>query len=121
MKKDGIFLYQAAEHKLIQTKNGDWRQALSAAALGQACVAQSPASFVITADIEKTQTRYAGRAERYVWLEAGHAAQNLHLQAVALGLGSVPIGAFRDEKVKELLALDPDRKPIYIIPAGHVR
>ncbi len=58
------------------------------------------------------------RAERYVQLEAGHAAQNVLLQAVSLGLGAVPIGAFHDAEVQEVLGLPPQHEPLYLIPVG---
>ncbi|HJX69867.1 MAG TPA: nitroreductase family protein, partial [Dehalococcoidia bacterium] len=62
---------------------------------------------------------YGQRGARYVHIEVGHAAQNIHLQAVALGLGSVPIGAFYDEQVQRALALPKNQQPLYIIPVGY--
>ena len=78
----------------------------------------APALFVVTAVYERTARKYGSRAERYVRIEAGHAAQNLLLQAVALGLGAVPIGAFDDEGVRACLGAPEDHRPLYIIPAG---
>jgi SagB-type dehydrogenase family enzyme len=75
--------------------------------------------FVIAAVYERTSVKYGDRAKRYVHLEAGHAAQNLLLQAVALGLGGVPIGAFHDDKVQAVLGLPKDQRPLYLIPVGH--
>jgi SagB-type dehydrogenase family enzyme len=74
--------------------------------------------FVIAAEYARTEARYGDRAERYVHLEAGHAAQNLLLQAVALGLGAVPIGAFDDAAVQEVLGLPTEWVPLYLIPVG---
>ncbi|MBM3696522.1 MAG: SagB/ThcOx family dehydrogenase, partial [Actinobacteria bacterium] len=68
--------------------------------------------------VERTAERYGGRAERYVILEAGHAAQNILLQAVALGLGAVPVGAFDDGAVRRVLAMSASWTPLYIIPVG---
>ena len=59
------------------------------------------------------------RSPRYIHLEAGHAAQNTLLQAVSLGLGAVPIGAFEDIRVQEVLGLPADHEPLYLIPIGH--
>jgi len=70
---------------------------------------------------ERTAEKYGGRAERYVKLEAGHACQNILRQAVALDLGTVPIGAFYDDQVQAGLSLPPDHEPLYIIPVGHPR
>ena len=57
----------------------------------------------------------------YVHMEAGHAAQNIHLAAVALKLGSVPVGAFDDEKVQMLLGRPKEEKPLYIIAIGKAK
>ena len=57
----------------------------------------------------------------YVHIEAGHIAQNIHLQAVALGLGSVPVGAFHDNTVSSILSLPSNHEPLYLIPVGYVR
>jgi nitroreductase len=54
-------------------------------------------------------------------MEAGHAAQNLLLQAVALDLGVVPIGAFNDDHLSEILGLPDHEAPLYLIPIGHPR
>lgn len=78
----------------------------------------APAVFVIAAEYARTEGRYGDRAERYVHLEAGHAAQNLLLEAVDLGLGAVPIGAFDDDAVQQVLGLRPDWIPLYLIPVG---
>ncbi len=61
---------------------------------------------------------YCSRGERYVLMEVGHAGQNIYLQATALGLATVAIGAFRDEQVREVLGLDKPYKPLYIMPVG---
>jgi nitroreductase len=64
--------------------------------------------------------RYGDRADRYVLLEAGHAAQNLLLEAVAMGLGAVPIGAFDDVAVSQAMELADGEVPLYLIPVGHL-
>jgi len=65
--------------------------------------------------------KYGVRGVRYTHMEVGHAAENIMLQAVALGLGSVPIGAFNDKAVSKLLSLPKEEVPLYIIPVGHSR
>lgn len=116
--KEGVFHYSPANHRLERIKAGDIRSQLAAAALGQESVREAPAVFVIAAVFERTAVKYGNRAERYVKMEAGHAAQNLLLQAVALGLGAFPIGAFYDGKVREALGLPAGHEPLYLIPAG---
>lgn len=116
---DGLFHYVADGHLLEQLSGDDLRRPLAEAALGQEHVAEGAAVFVMAAVFERTAQRYGDRAERYVKLEAGHAAQNILLQAVALELGAVPVGAFGDEQVQELLGLPADQIPLYVIPVGH--
>jgi SagB-type dehydrogenase family enzyme len=117
-KEDGLFRYIPKGHKLIKEKDEDLRKRLAIASLGQPWVEEAPCSFIFSAVYERTTRRYGKRGERYVHIEVGHAAENLHLQAVALGLGSVPIGAFRDEEVKKILGLPKNEEPLYIVPVG---
>jgi SagB-type dehydrogenase family enzyme len=119
---EGVFHYQPRGHQLSAVRGDDLRVALYEAALRQEAVLQAPAVFVVTAVYARTEQKYgAVRSPRYVHLEAGHAAQNLLLEAVALGLGAVPIGAFYDEQVQQVLGLPADHEPLYLIPAGHPR
>jgi len=116
---DGIFRYIPEEHKLVRIREGDHRLALARAALNQPWVSSATMSIVITARFERTTRRYGERGIRYVYMEAGHAAQNILLQAVALGLGSVPIGAFYDGEVQKVITCE--EAPIYIVSVGHPR
>jgi SagB-type dehydrogenase family enzyme len=117
---DGFYHYRPAGHLLLLKSRDDLRPALYRAALQQEAVLHAPTVFVITAVYERTEAKYGPqRSPRYVHLEAGHAAQNLLLQAVALGLGSVPIGAFADDQVQAALNLPGDHAPLYLIPVGH--
>jgi SagB-type dehydrogenase family enzyme len=118
---DGVFRYQPGGHLLVVLAAGDRRSELAAAALDQEWVAEAPAVFVITVVVERTAERYGDRAGRYVDLEAGHAAQNLLLEAVALGLGAVPVGAFYDDRVQSTLGIPADHAPRYLIPVGRPR
>lgn len=115
---DGLFHYVPDGHYLEVLGGVDLRAPLSAAALDQDWVAEGAAVVVITAVFSRTEQRYGGRAERYVHLEAGHAAQNLLLQAVALGLGAVPVGAFHDDEVRSVLGIPADHVPLEIVPIG---
>jgi len=118
---DGLYHYVPQGHKAIVESRADLRGALWRAGLSQNAIREAPAVFVITAVYARTEKKYGGRAERYVKLETGHAAQNLLLQAVALGLGGVPIGAFYDDQVQSALSLPSDHEPLYLIPIGHPR
>jgi len=114
-QRDGVFRYLPEGHKLVKVSGRDVRAALST----QASVQGAPLDFVIVGDFAKARARFGERAERFVSLEAGHVAQNIHLQAVALGLGSVPVGGYKDEDVTQALGLAAQETPLYIIPVGH--
>lgn len=117
--KEGVFQYRPEGHELLTIDAGDIRGPLAASALNQGCVGTAPAVFVIAAVYERTAVKYRDRARRYVHIEAGHAAQNMMLESVALGLGSVPVGAFHDDAVREVLKLPADQVPLLLIPIGH--
>jgi len=117
---EGVFRYDPPRHLLQIISQVDVRPALYAAALEQEPVRRAPAVFVVTAVYERTAQKYgADRSPRYVHLEAGHASQNLLLEAVVMGLGAVPIGAFEDSRVKQVLGTPADHEPLYLIPVGH--
>jgi SagB-type dehydrogenase family enzyme len=117
---EGVYHYDPQGHTLSPHLQGDLRPGLHAAALQQEPVLNAPAVLVIAAVYERTAGKYGDkRSPRYVQLEAGHAAQNLLLQAAALDLGAVPIGAFSDDEVKTALSLPADQQPLYLIPVGH--
>jgi SagB-type dehydrogenase family enzyme len=118
----GFYHYQPRPHQLRQLSGEDLRRALCGAAHAQEMLLEAPAVFVIAGVFDRIARRYgAERAPRYVWMEVGHAAQNLLLQAVALGLGAVPVGAIDDARVGEILGLPRDQQPLYLIPVGRLR
>ncbi len=120
--REGVYHYESEQHRLTAHVPGNVRRALFEAALQQEVVLSAPAVIAIAAVYARTAQKYGDeRSPRYVHLEAGHAAQNVLLQAVALDLGAVPIGAFHDDAVKRVLALPPDQQPLYLIPVGHPR
>lgn len=116
----GMYHYEPGSHRLTLQAPGDSRPALYAAAYRQEAILQAPAVIVIAGVYARTAQKYgAERSPRYVHLEAGHAAQNVLLQAVALELRAVPIGAFDDESVRRALGLKIDQQPLYLIPVGN--
>lgn len=116
----GLFRYQPTPHALEAITSRDLRATLCEAALGQEMVRDAPSVFVLVGVQARTARKYGeARAERYVQLEAGHAAQNLLLQAVALDLAAVPVGAFDDDDVRRGLGLPASHQPLYLIPVGH--
>jgi SagB-type dehydrogenase family enzyme len=112
----GIYRYLPGEHGLEPVTTGDRREDLAAACLGQQAVRRAALSLVIGAEFSRTAKRYGKRAERYVYLEAGHAAENVCLECVALGLGMVCVGAFEDAAVKRVLEMK--EAPVYVLPVG---
>ncbi len=116
---EGLYHYQPDGHRLTQLIAEDMRSAVWEAGLRQDALREAPAIFLFTGVYGRTAERYGDRASRYVHMEVGHAAQNMLLQAVALGLGSVPIGAMKDEQVQSALDLPQDHQPLYLLPVGH--
>jgi SagB-type dehydrogenase family enzyme len=113
--------YRPQGHRVELLAEGDWRGQIAAAALHQPTVAAAVLTIVITAVYARTTRKYGSRGRRYVELEAGHTAQNLLLQAVALGLAAVPIGAFDDKRLAQTLRLPSDHIPLYLVAIGHAR
>jgi SagB-type dehydrogenase family enzyme len=118
----GFYHYEPHKHRLIQHLERDLRPYLYHAALMQEAILQAPVVFVFAAVYQRTAQKYGEqRTPRYVHTEVGHSAQNLLLEAVALGLGGVPIGAFNDREIERVLSLPAAQKPLYLIPVGHPR
>jgi len=115
---DGLFHYQPDDHSLVKLAAEDVRRALAKACWGQDFVAQAPFSVIFAAVFERTTTRYGERGRRYVHMDCGYAAENVHLQAEALRLGSVSVGAFDDAAVARVLSLEKTEAPLLIIPVG---
>ena len=113
-----VYRYLPKDHRLLETAPGDRRQALAKAALYQLWLDDAAVVVVFTAIYARTTRKYGKRGERYVHIEVGHAAQNLFLQAEALSLGTVDVGAFRDNKVSKLLDLPDDTQPLLLMPVG---
>ena len=118
---EGLFQYEPGEHALMKVGGEDLREALAEAALGQGFVAEAPVSLVFSAVYERTMQRYGERGIRYAHVDLGHAAENVHLQGEAMGLGSCAVGALDDAAVGEVLGLSGQERPLYIIPVGRPR
>jgi SagB-type dehydrogenase family enzyme len=103
----GVYRYRVEGHTLQRIRDGDLRGNLSECALKQTV-------------FERSTAKYGERGVRYAYIEAGHAAQNVYLQAESLGLGVCAVGAFYEQEVSELLALSRDETPIYILTVGKV-
>lgn len=119
IKDKGIYRYDSNKHLLKLIKEGNFNNLLARASHNQQFIENAPLNFVICAEFNRTCNKYGERGVRYVFIEIGHAGQNIELEAIALGLDSVPVGAFHDEEVKKILALPESIEPLYIIPIGY--
>ncbi len=118
--EEGVWHYRPERHTLLPHHAEDIRAALAEAAWRQDFIAEAPVVLAMSAVYRRSEAQYGKRARlRYVPMDAGHAAENLLLQAVALGLGAAVVGAFDDGAVKRLLRLPADEEPLYLIPVGY--
>ena len=115
----GVYQYQPTDHSLVLIGEGDFRGRLYEKSLHQSSVRDAPAVIIIAADYSRTEDKYRDRAIRYVHMEAGHASQNIYLQATTLGIGTVAIGAFDDAGIHAVLSLPDTLTPLYLMPIGN--
>jgi SagB-type dehydrogenase family enzyme len=116
--KDGVFHYLPDRHALKTLGQNDQRARLAQAVNDQSWVGEAPLCIVLCAVYSRVTARYRADGMKYTDMEAGHAAQNILLQAVALGLGAVPVGAFRERDVQDVLGVPAEHLPLYVIPIG---
>ncbi|WP_142860572.1 SagB/ThcOx family dehydrogenase [Salinigranum halophilum] len=115
----GVYQYRPRRHELVRRRSGDVQSALRRAAVDQASVEAAAVDLVVCAVDARTTEKYGQRGrQRYVPMEAGHVGQNVYLQAESLGLGTVAVGAFADDRVRELVGAPADHRPLYVIPVG---
>jgi len=116
---ESVFMhYEPDGHRVEQRSDGESKSELASAAFGQDFVSSAPAVVVVTGVQTRTEAKYGGVARDLVNREAGHAVQNLLLQATALGLAAVPLGGFDPSAVERLLALPPGEQVLYLVPIG---
>jgi len=115
----GVYHYISEEHKIVMVAEGDIRQEVGEAALGQRMIREAPATLFYSAVFSRMIPRYGDRGIMYTHMEVGHSAQNVYLQAEALGLGTVAVGAFSDERIRQLFMLSDEETPLYLMPFGY--
>ncbi len=119
VKPYGVYRYDPVGHCLYRHLSGDVRPHLQNAADDQPAVGEAPLCFVLALELSAVAARYGRRRGwRYALIEAGHVAQNLLLQAEALELAGVPVGAFEDTQVAHTLGLPAGLHPVYLLPVG---
>lgn len=118
--KPGIYYYHPLKHGLVAFKEGEeWAETVCTASFSQEMVVKSAVTFIWTAIPQRTVWRYSQRGYRYLYLDAGHVGQNLHLAAEAIDSGACMIGAFYDEGLNEILELNgKDKFVIYMASIG---
>lgn len=116
----GVYRYAARRHGLELIRDGDVRTALAASTFGQDFVGKAASVLVFAAVYGRTREAFGEAGRDYVHMDLGHAGQNVHLQAVALSLGTVVVGAFRPAEVQKVMQLPEDQVPLYLMPVGRV-
>ena len=128
--KPGVYKYVPGEHVIVRVADGDKRANLSAVALGQPSIKNAAAILIIAGVYERTTGKYDTPVHdersgadypagvKYVHMEAGHVSQNVYLESVSLGLGTVAIGAFSEDGVRRIAGMPDDERPLYLMPVG---
>jgi SagB-type dehydrogenase family enzyme len=115
----GVYHYIPSDHKIEIVTTDDRKEQLARASLNQIWMDTAPVNLLITAEYSRISSKYGERGVRYAMIEAGHAGQNIFLQAEALGLKTGIVGAFDDNKVINVLGIPGKHEPLLIIPVGH--
>ena len=115
---EGVYHYHPKAHALTLVRDGDLSADLEDATWGQDSVKEAAATIVITGDLSRTAEKYGRRGTQFMFQESGHAAENVFLQATALGIGTVVIGAFSEGAVRRVLGAGTGERPLYVQPLG---
>jgi SagB-type dehydrogenase family enzyme len=115
----GVYHYTPSGHGIERVFSGDRRADLAKAALHQMWMETAPLNLVITAAYARICIKYGDRGIRYAMIEAGHAGQNIFLQAEAMGLKAGIVGAFDEDRVIQALHTPPKHAPLLIMPTGY--
>ena len=116
---EGLYTYRPADHSLEQVSDQDLRLALAREGKTQDSAAEAACDIIIAGSIRKLSEQFKDKARSYLLMEAGHIAQNIQLQAVCMGLGSVTLGGFDAQGVRKVCSLSKGLEPLYIIPVGY--
>lgn len=115
---EGSYKYYCKTHSIKMVKGQDLRESLCKASLGQYWVRDARVNIVVCAVYDRTTGRYGDRGYRYVYMEDGHVGQNIYLMASALKLGTVAIGAFYNDEVRNVIGAQDNEDPLYVMPVG---
>lgn len=115
---EGLYLYQPQKHELSLVIGKDLRYSVFSSSFNQRVVQKAPCTFMIAGNSKKVEAKYRNRGEKFTYIETGHIAQNIHLQAVTLGLGSVPIGVMDAKTIAQICKLPENLDVLYLVPVG---
>ena len=116
----GIYKYRLPRHELVHISKEDKKIDLANAAFGRSFINKAAVVIVFSAVYQRTTIKYGQRGIRYVHMDIGHAAQNIYLQAVSLGLGTVAVGSFDDDEIKKIVGMPDEEQAIYMMPVGRI-
>jgi len=116
----GLYHYNIQTNSLEQLQQEDLSEQIAKACLGQNMPISAPITIIWSAIFQRSKWKYKQRAYRYIYLDAGHIAQNLALSATTLGLASCQIGAFYDDEINKILKIDGENESaIYLTTIGN--
>lgn len=119
---DGLYHFQVSDSSLELVSEGQYEEQVHIASNEQAAVGGSPVTIILAARFDRSTVKYSDRGYRYAYMEAGSICQNIYLQATALGLGTVAVGAFNDDALNEFLDIDGVREAaLMMMPVGYPR
>jgi SagB-type dehydrogenase family enzyme len=116
--KPGIYSYKPEDHSIEMLKGGSMEAQLGS--LGQQVFSAAPAVIVLASIDDKASKTFGDFAPRASSMELGHVAENVALQATALGLGLVTATGFDNVKARDILGLPATETPVYLIPVGRM-
>jgi SagB-type dehydrogenase family enzyme len=117
--KVGVYHYNPLQHSLTIILEEDRRREISQACLDKNQIENAPVSLIITAEFSRTTNKFGKKGINFVYMEAGHVAQNIYLQVESLGLATVSMGGIREKDISQALNLPEQYIPLYVMPVGH--
>jgi len=115
----GVYHYDPREHSLAHLSVGDPMPGLAEALLTDVDLSAQAALLCFTGVPGRHRAADGGRPYRYLYLDAGAAAQAAALAAVAMGLAARMVTDFYDDELAELLKVDGrDEHPLCALAIG---
>ena len=116
--QDGVYLYNSENHSLQQTLGRDIRDGLATATSNTAS-ASAGCHIIITSTVRNLRAQSTNKTRQHILIQVGHIAQNIQLQAISLGLGTIAIEDFDIRNVRKVCSLPRSLEPCYIVTVGY--